>query len=300
MTLEQLRIFIAVAELQHVTRAAQNLNLTQSAVSSAIQALETRHNVRLFDRVGRRIELTRAGTLFLAEARDVMIRTRNAEQFLDQFGDLSRGLLVVHASQTIASYWLVPHLIQFRRRYPGIEIQIGIANTAQVADAVASGQADLGFTEGAIDNDALFEETIAQDRMLLVFGSNSRWAARSIKAIPDLLEMDWVLREPGSGTRSVFENALSEANVDKSRLRIAFEFSSNEAVRTAVENGAGATMISELVVAASLGAGVLDKSDLLQPTRFFKLVRSRDRHPSPAVKAFIEMLQALDRLELKF
>src|SRR5260221_7995030 len=120
MTLEQLRIFIAVAELQHVTRAAQNLNLTQSTVSSAIQALEIRHNVRLFDRVGRRIELTRAGKSFLTEARDVVIRTRNAEQFLDQFGDLSRGVLAVHASQTIASYWLVPDLAHFKPRYSGI------------------------------------------------------------------------------------------------------------------------------------------------------------------------------------
>ncbi|WP_081851274.1 LysR family transcriptional regulator [Bradyrhizobium sp. URHD0069] len=292
MTLEQLRIFIAVAELQHVTRAAQNLNLTQSTVSSAIQALETRHNVRLFDRVGRRIELTRAGKSFLAEARDVVIRTRNAEQFLDQFGDLSRGVLAVHASQTIASYWLVPHLVRFKRQYPGIEIQMGIANTAQVADAVASGQADLGFTEGAIDNDALSEETIAQDRMLLVFGSTSRWATLPMKAIPDLLELDWVLREPGSGTRSVFETALTDAKIDKSQLRIAFEFSSNEAVRTAVETGAGATMISELVVASRIEAGVLSKSDLLQPCRHFKLVRHRDRHPPPVVTAFTKMLQA--------
>lgn len=294
MTLEQLRIFIAVAEVQHVTRAAQNLNLTQSAVSSAIQALETRHNVRLFDRVGRRIELTRAGKSFLAEAREVVIRTRNAEQFLNQFGDLSRGVLAVHASQTIASYWLVPHLVQFRLQYPGIEIQMGIANTAQVADAVASGQADLGFTEGAIDNDALSEETIARDQMLLVFGSAARWAEVPLKAIPDLLKMDWVLREPGSGTRSAFESALAGAKIDKSQLRIAFEFSSNEAVRTAVEAGAGATMISELVVASRIEAGVLSTSDLLRPYRQFKLVRHRDRHLPPAVNAFTKMLQAED------
>lgn len=291
MTLEQLRIFIAVAELQHVTRAAQKLNLTQSAVSSAIQALETRHNVRLFDRVGRRIELTRAGKSFLAEAHDLVLRSRHAEQFLDQFGDLSRGVLAVHASQTIANYWLVPHLVQFKRQYPGIEIQMGIANTAHVADAVASGQADLGFTEGAIDNDALSEETIAQDRMLLVF-SSSRWATLPMTAMPDLLELDWVLREPGSGTRSVFERALIDAKIDTSELRIAFEFPSNEAVRTAVETGAGATMISELVVGSHIAAGVLNKCDLLQPSRPFKLVRHRDRQPPPAVRAFAGMLQA--------
>src|SRR5258707_431694 len=104
MTLEQLRIFIAVAELQHVTQAAENLHLTQSAVSSAIQALESRHNVRLFDRIGRRIELTRAGAHFLTEAKQIVQRARAGEKFLDQFADLSRGVLAVHASQTIGCY----------------------------------------------------------------------------------------------------------------------------------------------------------------------------------------------------
>lgn len=126
--------------------------------------------------------------------------------------------------------------------------------------------------------------------MLLVFGAGSRWAEQPPRSISDLLEMDWVLREPGSGTRSVFEDALRGRDVDPSRLRIAFEFSSNEAVRTAVESGAGVTMISELAVALRLKTGVLIMSDLLQPSRPFKLVRHRDRHPSPSVKAFTKML----------
>jgi DNA-binding transcriptional LysR family regulator len=290
MTLDQLRIFIAVAELQHVTRAAEILNLTQSAVSSAIQALETRHNVRLFDRIGRRIELTRAGKLFLAEAREVLDRSRTAEKFLDQFADLSRGALSIHASQTIGCYWLVPHLVRFKQRHPGIEIRMEIGNTAEVAEAVASGRADLGFTEGEVDYESLAERTIAEDTMVLVVGGDSRWAAVPPTSLAALFELDWVLRESGSGTRSVFEAALRRAGCDPAELKVAFEFSSNEAVRTAVENGAGATMISELLVVAQLANGALCRLDLLQTRRPFRLIRHRDRQPSPAIEAFTALL----------
>jgi DNA-binding transcriptional LysR family regulator len=133
MTLEQLRVFVAVAERQHVTRAAAALNLAQSAASAA---LESAHDIKLFNRVGRRIELTEAGVLFLAEARAVLARADAAQLVLSELGELKRGTLTVQASQTIASYWLPRHLVAFHRVHPRIDIGLKIANTAQVAAAV--------------------------------------------------------------------------------------------------------------------------------------------------------------------
>lgn len=104
MTLEQLRIFVGVAEREHVTRAAEALNITQSAASGAIAALEARHGVPLFHRVGRGIELTEAGAMFLVEARAVLGRAAHAELALAEYGGLQRGTLKLVASQTIASY----------------------------------------------------------------------------------------------------------------------------------------------------------------------------------------------------
>src|SRR5215469_352965 len=106
VTLEQLRIYVAVAERQHVTKAARALNLAQSAASHAIAALEARHDTKLFHRVGRRIELTEAGHVFLAEARAVLARADAAELALSEYGSLQRGTLSIQASQTIAGYWL--------------------------------------------------------------------------------------------------------------------------------------------------------------------------------------------------
>jgi DNA-binding transcriptional LysR family regulator len=291
MTLEQLRIFIVVAELQHVTRAAEKLNLTQSAVSSAIQALESRHRVKLFDRIGRGIELTRAGAWFLIEARNLVLKARNTESILDQFADLKRGFLAVHASQTIANYWLVPYLVRFGLRYPGVEIQMTIANTALVADAVATGQADLGLTEGELDNQDLAEEIVAQDQMVLVFAKGSKWASHSIKTGNDLVGLNWILRERGSGTRSVFEKSLTAMDIDPNKLHVAFEFSSNEAVRTAVETGVGVTVISKRAISSQVKDGSLISSDFLQAARSFKLVSDRRRHLPPVATAFAEIFK---------
>jgi len=109
MTLEQLRIFVAVALRQHVTQAAQTLNIAQSAVSNAIAALEARYDTKLFDRVGHRIEPGEAGRVLLMEAQAILARAEATELALSEFGALKRGTLCVQASQTIAGYWL-PHL----------------------------------------------------------------------------------------------------------------------------------------------------------------------------------------------
>ena len=140
MTLEQLRIFIAVAERQHVTRAADALNLAQSAVSASVAALEAQYRTKLFHRVGRGIELTEAGAFFLDEARAVLARAHGAEIVLAELGGLMRGTLTVVASQTIASYWLPRHLVTFHARYPAIKIALRIRNSSQVAEGRAGGR----------------------------------------------------------------------------------------------------------------------------------------------------------------
>src|ERR1700742_3439393 len=133
MTLEQLRIFVAVAEHQHVTRAANELNLTQSATSAAIAALEARYGIKLFDRIGRGIALTRIGSDFLIEARAVLARARDATQVLNDLAGLKRGSLSIAASQTVGNYWLPRRVQTVHGAYPGIELQLGIPNSARVA-----------------------------------------------------------------------------------------------------------------------------------------------------------------------
>jgi len=290
MTLEQLRIFIAVAERQHVTQAARALHLAQSAVSHAIASLEQRHDTKLFDRIGRRILLTEVGSAFLAEARAVLARAEAAERTLSEFGSLQRGTLAVQASQTIASYWLPRHLVGFRRAYPQIEIRLAIGNTAEVAAAIENGTVELGFVEGGVENEHFASTPVARDQLVVVVGPDHPWIGRRRLAGGDLLAGDWVLREPGSGTRSVFEEALARLGITPGALRVQLELPSNEAVRAAVEAGLGATAISASVAAPSLEAGLLHQVNFRLPERAFHVLRHRERYRSRAADALLAMV----------
>ncbi|CAN7741080.1 LysR substrate-binding domain-containing protein [Bosea sp. LjRoot9] len=291
MTLEQLRIFVAVAEREHVTQAAGVLNLTQSATSAAIGALESRHAVKLFDRIGRRIALTDAGRLFLAEARAVLARAASAEAVLADLAGLRRGRLAFAASQTVANYWLPPLLHRFRARYPGVETPVTIGNTQSVAQAVHDGFADLGIVEGEIDDPHLAIEPVADDQMVLVVGRGHPWATRRIVEAADFGESAWVLREPGSGTRRLFEDMLSRAGRTLDELVVVLELPSNEAVSTAVTAGAGATVISRLVVQPVLQAGDLVAVEAELPQRRFFVLQHKERYVSRVAAAFRDLMR---------
>jgi DNA-binding transcriptional LysR family regulator len=290
MTLEQLRIFIAVAEKQHVTQAARELNLTQSATSAAIAALETRYDVKLFDRIGRGIALTQTGRDFLIEARAVLARARAATQVLNDLAGLKRGSLTIAASQTVANYWLPGRVQTFHTAHPGIELRLSMANTEQVARAVRDGSADLGFVEGDVDDASLAISKVGGDSLVVVVGMKHPWVGRTKITPKDLLATAWVLRERGSGTRSMFEAALRKYGIRFSDLRVALELPSNEAVRAALESGDCATAISDLVVAQSLAARTLHRVKIDLPRRSFYVLRHKERYASHVEKALIKWL----------
>ncbi|MBI1219941.1 MAG: LysR family transcriptional regulator [Rhodobacteraceae bacterium] len=293
MTLEQLRIFIAVAEREHVTRAAEALNLTQSATSAAIVALENRHATKLFERVGRRIALTEAGRLFLPEARAVLARAAAAERLLNDVADLRLGALQIAASQTLANYWLPPMMLTFHRQHPGIALNLTIGNSEQVAVEVTEMRADLGFVEGPVVAEALSERDLKGDELFLVAAPSHPWA----KTAPDraaLLAGTWVLRERGSGTRALMERALACQGIDPDALTDRIELASNEAVRSAVTAGGGVTILSRLVVEAGLAAGDLVRLPFPPLARRFRLLRHRERHESHAARAFTALVCGLD------
>ncbi len=286
MTLEQLRIFVAVAAREHLTRAAAELNLTQSAVSAAVAALEARHATRLFNRVGRRIELTAAGRLFLAEARAVLARAVQAEAVLNDLAGLQRGSLAVAASQTVGNYWLPAVLHRFRRAHPAVTVGLSIGNTEQVARLVLEGAAELGVVEGAVDEPALHALPVAEDELVLVASPALAPAAPPTAAL--LKTLPFVLREAGSATRTLGLEALGLAVED---LQVILELPSNEAVRVAVEDGAGLAVLSRQAVAGSLEAGTLVRLDRDVGRRRFYALHHKERRPEAAAAALLDLMQ---------
>lgn len=285
MTFEQLAVFVAVAEREHLTRAAEALHLTPSAVSAALRKLEDFYGVQLFDRVGRGLAITAEGRLFLEEARTLLARMRSAERFLGELGRLERGDLSVAASQTIASYWLPRVLMLFHARFPKIQLSLSIGNTETVAQAVESGTAEIGYIEGTLDNPLLRKHRVADDALMIVTRPDHLLTHAARVSAQDLVDKStWVLRERGSGTRSTFEAAMATHGIEPAALDVVMELPSNEAVLSAVRSGNVATAVSGVVAAPWIAAGALVEVDFALPTRAFELLSHKERHLSKAAE----------------
>ena len=161
-----------------------------------------------------------------------------------------------------------------------------------MAQSVVQGIADLGFVEGAIDEPTLSVEVVAEDRMVAVVAPGHPWETGMVLRSEQLLAAQWILREEGSGTRSAFESALAAYGVSISSLQIALVLPSNEAVRYAVMSGPFATVMSELVVASHLQAGVLAKANFQLTARTFQMLRHKERYKSKASLALEQLIGA--------
>lgn len=288
MTLEQLRVFVAVAEALHVTRAAEALHMTQSAASASIAALESRYDTRLFHRIGRRIELTREGELFLPEARAVLQRAAAAAQALDEMAGLQRGELFVAASQTVVNNWLPARLVEFHARHPGVRVHVRSCNSDEAARAVIDGQADLAVVEGQVQGEMFKTRAVPGDRLVLVVPGDHAWVGRTALAPDELRDAAWVMRERGSGTRRLLEDELSRRGIDPAQMRPAIELPSNESVLAAVLAGGGAAAVSELA-ARPHGLSVVE---VPLPRRQFTVVHHRERSPGRAQQALLALFFA--------
>ena len=290
MTLDQLCVFVEVAERGHVTRAAEALHMSQSAASAAIAALEESYQIKLFDRVGRGIQLTEAGRTFLREARAVLDRASMARAVLQDLAGCPSGPIALAASQTIATYWLPRRLAAFHTANPRVRLNVVIRNTREVESAVADGEVSIGLVEGPTQHPALLRTRLDQDQMVLVVAANREPLPVKPSGGVDLGALNWVIREPGSGTRRGLEDLATREGLSLDDLNIFLELPGNEAVREAVEAGVGATIISRHVVASAIAAGRLSEIPIELPQREYALVRHRDRHATPAQKALIAHL----------
>lgn len=291
MTLEQLRIFMAVAKFQHVTRAAEQLGLTQAAVSASISALEKRHNLRLFDRVGRGISLNEEGRLFLHEARAILGRVEMAELLLADLATVPRGRLRIHASQTVANYWLPKRLMRMREALPEVQAQLVVGNTQQVAGAVHDGIADLGLVEGEVSHGNLRRKVVARDELVLVMSAHHPLAGLGNIPVDTYARYSWIMREEGSGTRSAFNAILRSQDQSMDQLAITMELPSNEAVLMAVASGKCVSVMSQRAAMAAVAAGWIKTFSVQAGERPFSLLLHPDRHRTRTILAALEFIR---------
>ncbi len=248
-------MFRAVARRLSFRKAAEDLYLTQPAVSLQIKALEEDLGVQLFDRTGSRVELTAAGRVLLdhaEKAQDLLLEAVHEIAALS--GELA-GHLALGASTTIAQYFLPRMLGEFLRGHPRVQPSLISGNTERIVDAVVKREIALGFIEGPARSKNVREVPFLTDELVLIVPAAHEWAERERIATGELKSAPLLMRELGSGTRHVVEMALAAHGVKPASLPVAMELDSTEAIKSAVEAGLGVGFVSRWAIAKDARAG---------------------------------------------
>ncbi len=287
--LSNLRTFLTVARFQGISRALDELHLTQPAVSRQILALEETLGTHLFVRKGRFLALTEAGQILQLYAGRVFQLLAEAQERIDGLKGLIRGHLRISAATTVGIYMIPDVLGEFKTRYPGIEIRLAISNKEAVLRNVLAGTADLGFVGPPVPASELAMDTYLEDDLVLIVSPQHALAARDSVPARMLTEDLFILRERGSGTREIMEEELRRAGVS---LRRAMELGSTEAIKKAVAANLGLSIVSSKAVTLEVMLGHLCAvrvSDL-NLRRPIYMLYLRNSPLSPAAEGFRRFL----------
>ncbi|HEY4579708.1 MAG TPA: selenium metabolism-associated LysR family transcriptional regulator [Candidatus Acidoferrales bacterium] len=290
MDFQRLTVFQAVARRLSFSRAADELNLSQPAVSKHIQLLEAELGVRLLHRVGRRVELTDAGHIVADYAQRVSGLTEDMRRVLGELEGLQRGYLRLGASTTPGLYLLPETLARFRMRYPGVETTLAITNSADVTRRVRAGELDLGFVGAPAEAPGLQVRAFEGDEIVLIVPAGHT-LARQRAFTSDLLARETlIVREAGSATRQIAEANLVRLGLSPRRV---LEMSGCEAVKRVVSAGLGVAFVSRYAIVLELAQKLVSAPEIpeLHFSRQLFLIARKDARPSAASLAFLALMQ---------
>ncbi len=284
----RLQVFHTVARLLSFTKAAETLHMTQPAVTFQIRQLEEYFNTRLFDRTHNRISLTAAGERVYEYAeRIINLYDEMNSRVRELTGDVS-GVLLIGASTTIAEYVLPSLLGEFQARHKNVKIRLSVSNSLGIVHMVENNTVDIGIVEAPVTNKSLAVEVCWHDKLVLICPPHHPLAKRSSIAANELVELPFIAREEGSGTRDVISDYLAHNNLQWQDLNLSMEFGSPESVKSAVEAGLGVSLVSRATVTKELKLGTLVALPL-EPSleRPFSFVHQRQKFRLRAVEEFM-------------
>ncbi|MBU6185520.1 MAG: LysR family transcriptional regulator [Synechococcales bacterium] len=290
-TLDQLRILKAIAAEGSFKRAADSLYVSQPAVSLQVQNLERQLDVPLFDRGGRRAQLTEAGCLLLSYGEKILTLCQETCRAIEDLQHLQGGTLVVGASQTTGTY-LLPRMIgMFRQRYPDVTVQLHVHSTRRTAWSVANGQIDLAIIGGEIPtelHESLQVLPYAEDELALILSNSHPFAALETVQREDLYKLQFIALDSQSTIRKVLDQVLARYGIETRRLRVEMELNSIEAIKNAVQAGLGAAFVSVSAIEKELQMQVLRQIKIEQVTvkRMLSVIYNPNRYRSRAAEAF--------------
>lgn len=285
-TLRQLEVFLAVANFQNVSHAADHLAMSQSAVSESLKNLESQFDIRLFDRVGKTLQLNALGKALQQESANLMERAASLEHsFSKHETDVA---LKIGATLSIGNYLAVNMISKFKGEHPNALLDLKVANTTDIAERVLKYELDIGLIEGEINHKELIVEKWMPDELVVFCAPNHPFAATPSLTDTQLKKAHWVLRESGSGTRQAFDHAMHGI---LSQLHIAMELEHTEAIKRAVECNIGIGCLSRITLSEAFRRKSLVALNVPQRdfTRSLYLIRHRDKYINNTMEAWLEL-----------
>jgi len=292
MDLHQIDIFCAIVRHQSFSRAAETLFLTQPTVSGHMKNLEAELGVKLLDRMGKRAIPTEAGEILFRHGTRLLEERDRAKQEIEQLTGRMSGVLTIGGSTIPGAYLLPPLIGAFKKKNPGISVQLSIDDTAKITEAVLAGSIRIGIVGARLSDPQLEVHPFESDELVIAVPSRHPWAKKRTVTPRDLKGQPSILREQGSGTRKILEERLEKAGCSISDLNIEAIVGSSDAVRQSVKAGLGISILSLRALTDDIEAGRLAAVRVagVKMERHFYVILLKGRTRSPLCKAFLDFI----------
>lgn len=297
MNLNQLKLFYLAIKCQSLSNAADELNITQPAVTKGIQRLQEYYEIKFVERQGKKLALTKAGAVLYEIADNIFNMEKLAEERIRSFQVEEGSQLRIHASESFGAYYLPALVNKFKALHPAIRVTVDILPTDKIIDTTAGLQNEIGFISYPVEHEKLILTEVLEENLIVIVSPRHPLATMTEVRPRDLEGKAMIMHEHGSALQMAVENFLDRENVHISKY---LEFSNNEAIKRAVAAGDGIALISEKVAAEEIKAGKLLSIPVSgqQITRTFYMIQHRDKFMSRSLSDLLEMIQKLSNDEI--
>lgn len=285
-SLRQLQVFLSTAHHQNISKAANELAMSQSAASSALAELESQFDIQLFDRVGKRLQLNALGYALRPQAEALIQQADTLQKaFLQRSAN---GHLKVGATLTIGNYLAIHIMSAFLKNNPDANVSLDVANTQAIAKKVKNFELDLGLIEGELLDSELDVMPWKEDELIAFCAPNHPYAQTKNLSDQQILDADWILRETGSGTRQTFDWAMHGI---LPHLNVVLELQHTEAIKRAVEAGLGIGCLSKIALQDAIKRGNLIPLNIPQRNlkRHFYFILHRKKYHHAGIEQWLKL-----------
>ena len=267
--------------------------LTQPAVSLQVQAMEEVYETRLFDRSGNSINLTPAGEILYKRAKEILALYAEAQKNISEITGSIKGSLSIGASSTIGNYLLPMIISAFRKKVPRVNIALLVSNTKTIAEKLNAGEIDIALVEGDVSKQRFAVDTLISDELVVIMSPAHPWAERRNVPATELIKEPFIVREEGSGTRQIIMKRLEDHGIKLDDLKISLVLGSTEAIKSAVEEGIGISIVSAWAARQAIKHGVLKAMTFkdLKFHRNFSIISPKRNYCTHTAKEFLSFLK---------